>query len=123
METTVRGLGLGFRVWGLGLRVWGYIGIMEKKMETSIVYWGYKGLMERIWKRRIYPEYILPLGRSSVSGFRVWRLVLILHLLGYQSMTCSLQSPYSISLIRSIPMPSIVTVSAETEMVVFIFPI
>ena len=25
---------------------WGYIGIMEKKMETTIVYWGYIGIME-----------------------------------------------------------------------------
>ena len=24
----------------------GYIGIMEKKIETSIVYWGYIGIME-----------------------------------------------------------------------------
>ena len=27
----------------LGL-YWGYIGIMESKMETTIVYWGYNGL-------------------------------------------------------------------------------
>ena len=26
---------------------WGYIGIMEKKMETTIVYWGYIGIMEK----------------------------------------------------------------------------
>ena len=26
---------------------WGYIGIMEKKMETTIVYWGYMGIMEK----------------------------------------------------------------------------
>ena len=32
MEITI--MGLGFRVWGL--RVWGYVGIMEKKMETTI---------------------------------------------------------------------------------------
>ena len=25
---------------------WGYIGRMEKKMETTIVYWGYIGIME-----------------------------------------------------------------------------
>ena len=25
---------------------WGYIGIMENKMETTIVYWGYTGIME-----------------------------------------------------------------------------
>ena len=25
----------------------GYIGIMEKKMEATIVYWGYKGIMEK----------------------------------------------------------------------------
>ena len=25
---------------------WGYIGIMENKMETTIVYWGYIGIME-----------------------------------------------------------------------------
>ena len=29
----------------LGL-CWGYIGIMEKKMETTIVYWDYIGIME-----------------------------------------------------------------------------
>ena len=23
---------------------WGYIGMMEKKMETTVVYWGYIGL-------------------------------------------------------------------------------
>ena len=27
----------------------GYIGIMENKMETTIVYWGYIGIMEK-WK-------------------------------------------------------------------------
>ena len=26
---------------------WGYMGIMEKKMETTIVYWGYMGIMEK----------------------------------------------------------------------------
>ena len=26
---------------------WGYIGIMEKKMETTIVYWGCIGIMEK----------------------------------------------------------------------------
>ena len=26
---------------------WGYLGIMEKKMETTIVYWGYLGIMEK----------------------------------------------------------------------------
>ena len=26
---------------------WGYIGIMEKKIETTIVYWGYIGIMEK----------------------------------------------------------------------------
>ena len=25
---------------------WGYIGIMENKMETTIVYWGYIGIVE-----------------------------------------------------------------------------
>ena len=25
---------------------WGYIGIMENKLETTIVYWGYIGIME-----------------------------------------------------------------------------
>ena len=25
---------------------WGYIGVMEKKMETTIVYWGCIGIME-----------------------------------------------------------------------------
>ena len=29
---------------------WGYIGIMENKMETTIVYWGYIGIMEIKWK-------------------------------------------------------------------------
>ena len=29
---------------------WGYVGIMEKKMETTIVYWGYVVIMERKWK-------------------------------------------------------------------------
>ena len=28
----------------LGL-CWGYIGIMEKKMETTVVYWGYIGVI------------------------------------------------------------------------------
>ena len=32
--------GLGFRVY------WGYIGIMENKMETTIIHWGYIGIME-----------------------------------------------------------------------------
>ena len=37
-------LGLG----GLGFRVHlGYLGIMEKKMETTIGYWGYSGIMEK----------------------------------------------------------------------------
>ena len=26
---------------------WGYMGIMEKKMEATIVYWGYTGIMEK----------------------------------------------------------------------------
>ena len=26
---------------------WGYIGIMEKKMETTLVYWEYIGIMEK----------------------------------------------------------------------------
>ena len=26
---------------------WGYIGIMEKKMETTMAYWGYDGIMEK----------------------------------------------------------------------------
>ena len=30
---------------------WVYIGIMEKKMETTIVYWGYIGMME-LWACR-----------------------------------------------------------------------
>ena len=47
----------GFRVQGSGLRVWhyrGYVGIMEKKMETTImgdigfrVYRGFIGIMEK----------------------------------------------------------------------------
>ena len=37
-----------FFLMGLGFR--GYIGIMEKKMETTIAYWGYIGLMEKKWK-------------------------------------------------------------------------
>ena len=35
---------LGFGFWGL--RFWGYIGMIENKMETTIVYWGYVGMME-----------------------------------------------------------------------------
>ena len=42
---------MGFGVQGLGFKViglyWGYIGIMEKKIETTIVYWGYIGIMEK----------------------------------------------------------------------------
>ena len=26
---------------------WGYNGIMEEKMETTIIYWGYNGIMEK----------------------------------------------------------------------------
>ena len=26
---------------------WGYIGVMEKKMETTMVYWGYIGIVEK----------------------------------------------------------------------------
>ena len=33
-------MGLGFRV-GTIVVYWGYIGIMEKKMEATIVFWGY----------------------------------------------------------------------------------
>ena len=32
-----------------GIVYWGYIGIMEKKMESTIVYWGYMGLWKRKW--------------------------------------------------------------------------
>ena len=39
METTI----MGFIGYILGL----YIGIMENKMETTIVYWGYIGIMEK----------------------------------------------------------------------------
>ena len=37
---------------------WGYIGIMEKKMETTIVYWGYIGIMEKKME-------------TTIIGFRV----------------------------------------------------
>ena len=29
---------------------WGYIGIMENKMETTILYWGYMGYIGRMEK-------------------------------------------------------------------------
>ena len=36
------------KIWVIGFRVyWGYIGIMENKMETTIVYRGYRGIMEK----------------------------------------------------------------------------
>ena len=33
---------------------WGYMGIMEKKMETTIVYRGYIGIMESKMETTIY---------------------------------------------------------------------
>ena len=33
---------------------WGYIGIMENKMETTIVYWGYNGIMEKKMEATIH---------------------------------------------------------------------
>ena len=36
-----------------------YVGIMEKKMETTIVYWGYIGIMEK---------------NMETTGFRDWDL-------------------------------------------------
>ena len=41
----------GLRVYGLAFRV--NIGIMEKKMETIIVYWGFIGIMEKKIKTTI----------------------------------------------------------------------
>ena len=38
--------GLGFRVCS-DIGYWGYIGIVENKMETTIVCWGYMGIMEK----------------------------------------------------------------------------
>ena len=35
---------------------WGYIGVMEKKMETTIVYWGYIGVMENKMETTIVPK-------------------------------------------------------------------
>ena len=32
---------------------WGYIGIMEKKMETTIVYCGYKGIVGKKMKTTV----------------------------------------------------------------------
>ena len=56
------------RVWGLGFRVhWGYLGIMENKMETTIVYWGYSGIMEKKMEATIV---FLLWG----LGFRAWGL-------------------------------------------------
>ena len=38
---------------------WGYIGIMEKKMETTIVYWGYIRIMEhKLETTIVYRGYI-----------------------------------------------------------------
>ena len=38
---------------------WGYIGIMEKKMEATVVYWGYLGIMEKKMEAAvIYWRYI-----------------------------------------------------------------
>ena len=33
-------------IWGFFV-YWGYIGIMEKKMETTVVYWGCIGIMAK----------------------------------------------------------------------------
>ena len=53
--------GLGFR--GLGFRglelCGGYMGIMEKKMETTIAYWGNLGIMDRKMEATIMGLYDL----------------------------------------------------------------
>ena len=36
------------------------MGIMEKKMETSIVYWGYIGIMEKKMSITIVPKTLNP---------------------------------------------------------------
>ena len=36
----------------------GYMGIMEKKMETTIVYWGHIGMMEKKTETTIMGYYI-----------------------------------------------------------------
>ena len=36
----------------------GYMGIMEKKMETTIVYWGYIGMMEKKTETTIMGYYM-----------------------------------------------------------------
>ena len=33
-------------IMGYIVSIWGYIGIMEKKIETTIIYWGNTGIME-----------------------------------------------------------------------------
>ena len=57
METTrdyIVSIGIIWGFWGvywdnMGImenQMWGYIGMMEKKMEATIVYWGKTGIME-----------------------------------------------------------------------------
>ena len=45
-EITLSAEALG-RLHRIQIVYWGYVGIMEKKMETTIVYWGYIGRMEK----------------------------------------------------------------------------
>ena len=42
-----RGLETTIGYWGYIRVILGYFGIMEKKMETTMVYWGYIGIMEK----------------------------------------------------------------------------
>ena len=54
----------------------GHIGIMEKKMETTIVYWGDKGIVEKkmettiVWtgKLNVFPRNCLSGGRARLKG-------------------------------------------------------
>ena len=36
---------MGFRVWVGPEDYWAYVGILEKKVETTVVYWGYEGIV------------------------------------------------------------------------------
>ena len=57
---------------------WDYIGIMEKEMETTMVYWGYIGIMENKMETMVYWGYIGTSGEPLTTSRRPLFLVAFL---------------------------------------------
>ena len=66
----------------------GYIGIMEKKMETTMVCWGYIGMMDKkIYKTKLHDSFIKAVQADQTQSVqddgesRVWDSLQMIYLL------------------------------------------